>query len=71
MPASVWTENARRGHGIAARPGFGTVRVNSPLVPATEVPWGGFKGSGYGRDLSVYALDDYSHTKRVMRDHAR
>ncbi|MFF9126495.1 aldehyde dehydrogenase family protein [Streptomyces sp. NPDC014889] len=71
LSASVWTENARRSHDIAARLDFGTVWVNSHLVPAGEVPWGGFKGSGYGRDLSVYALDDYARTKHVMHNHAR
>ena len=59
LSASVWTENARRSHDIAARLDSGTVWVNA-LVLATEAPWGGFKGSGYGRDLSIYALDDYS-----------
>jgi aminobutyraldehyde dehydrogenase len=43
----------------------------SHLVLASEVPWGGFKGSGYGRDLSLYALDDYSRTKHVMHNHTR
>lgn len=45
---------------------FGTVWVNSHLVLANEAPWGGFKGSGYGRDLSIYALEDFSRTKHVM-----
>ncbi|MFE7275502.1 aldehyde dehydrogenase family protein [Streptomyces sp. NPDC057623] len=71
LSASVWTENARRSHDIAARLDFGTVWVNSHLVLAGEVPWGGFKGSGYGRDLSLYALDDYSRTKHVMHNHER
>ncbi|MGW0712074.1 aldehyde dehydrogenase family protein [Streptomyces sp. NPDC002643] len=71
LSASVWTENARRSHDIAARLDFGTVWVNSHLVLASEVPWGGFKGSGYGRDLSLYALDDYSRTKHVMHNHGR
>ncbi|MFG2939081.1 aldehyde dehydrogenase family protein [Streptomyces sp. NPDC048282] len=71
LSASVWTENARRSHGIAARLDFGTVWVNSHLVLASEVPWGGFKGSGYGRDLSIYALDDYTRTKHVMHHHGR
>lgn len=71
LSASVWTENARRSHDIAARLDFGTVWVNSHLVLAGEVPWGGFKGSGYGRDLSIYALDDYSRTKHVMHNHGR
>ncbi|MFI6370110.1 aminobutyraldehyde dehydrogenase [Streptomyces sp. NPDC050546] len=71
LSASVWTENARRAHAVAARLDFGTVWVNSHLVLASEVPWGGFKGSGYGRDLSVYALDDYTRTKHVMHNHER
>ncbi|MDW6065706.1 aminobutyraldehyde dehydrogenase [Streptomyces sp. FXJ1.4098] len=71
LSASVWTENARRSHDIAARLDFGTVWVNSHLVLASEVPWGGFKGSGYGRDLSIYALDDYARTKHVMHNHRR
>ncbi|MHA6800131.1 aldehyde dehydrogenase family protein [Bounagaea algeriensis] len=70
LAASVWTDNARRSHALAARIDAGTVWVNSHLVLATDVPWGGFKGSGYGRDLSIYALDDYSRTKHVMHNHA-
>ncbi|NMO01721.1 aminobutyraldehyde dehydrogenase [Gordonia sp. TBRC 11910] len=71
LSASVWTENARRSLDVAARVDAGTVWVNSHLVLANEVPWGGFKGSGYGRDLSIYALDDYSRTKHVMHNHGR
>ena len=71
LSASVWTNDARRSHDVAARLDAGTVWVNSHLVLANEVPWGGFKGSGYGRDLSVYALDDYSRTKHVMHYHGR
>ena len=52
---------ARRRHGVGQRP---------PRA-RNEVPWGGFKGSGYGRDLSIYALDDYSRTKHVMHNVAR
>jgi aminobutyraldehyde dehydrogenase len=71
LSASVWTNDARRSHEVAARLDAGTVWVNSHLVLANEVPWGGFKGSGYGRDLSIYALDDYSRTKHVMHFHGR
>ncbi|MFD5119844.1 aldehyde dehydrogenase family protein [Streptomyces sp. NPDC058385] len=71
LAASVWTENARRSHAVAAGLDAGTVWVNSHLVLANELPWGGFKGSGYGRDLSVYALEDYSRTKHVMHNHGR
>lgn len=71
LAASVWTENARRSHDVAARLDAGTVWVNDHLVLASEVPWGGFKGSGYGRDLSLYALDDFSRTKHVMHNLGR
>ncbi|MBM0123725.1 aminobutyraldehyde dehydrogenase [Pimelobacter simplex] len=69
LSASVWTENARRAAGLPSRLDFGTVWVNDHLAFATEMPWGGFKSSGYGRDLSAYALDDYSRTKHVMVKH--
>ncbi|WP_430296934.1 aldehyde dehydrogenase family protein [Sinomonas sp. B1-1] len=71
LAASVWTESGRRSHDVASRIDAGTVWVNAHLVLANEVPWGGFKGSGYGRDLSVYALDDYSRTKHVMHSRGR
>ncbi|MEU6131849.1 aminobutyraldehyde dehydrogenase [Saccharopolyspora sp. NPDC047091] len=71
LAASVWTENARRSHDVPARLDAGTVWVNSHLALANEVPWGGFKGSGYGRDLSLYALEDYARTKHVMHNHSR
>ncbi|WP_345150097.1 aminobutyraldehyde dehydrogenase [Arthrobacter ginkgonis] len=71
LAASVWTRNAQLSHDAAARLEAGTVWVNAHLVLATEMPWGGFKGSGYGRDLSTYALDDYSRTKHVMHNKER
>ncbi len=71
LAASVWTENARRAADLPTRLDFGTVWVNDHLAFATEMPWGGFKSSGYGRDLSAYALDDYSRTKHVMVNRSR
>lgn len=71
LAASVFTENSRRGLDVPSKLDFGTVWVNSHLVLATEAPWAGFKGSGYGRDLSLYAMDDYSRTKHVMHNHGR
>jgi aminobutyraldehyde dehydrogenase len=67
----VWTENARRRIEVPAQLDFGTVWVNAHLVLASESPWGSFKGSGYGRDLSIYAIDDYSRTKHVMHNDGR
>ncbi|WP_156761252.1 aldehyde dehydrogenase family protein [Microbacterium karelineae] len=71
LAASLFTENTRRSNDVAARLDAGTVWVNDHLVISNEMPWGGFKGSGYGRDLSAYALDDYSRTKHVMHSTAR
>lgn len=69
LAASVWTSDASRAAGVPRKLDFGTVWVNSHLILACEVPWGGFKGSGYGRDLSLYALDDFSRTKHIMTNH--
>jgi aldehyde dehydrogenase (NAD+)/aminobutyraldehyde dehydrogenase len=69
LSASVWTRDSGLSLNIPKQLDFGTVWVNAHLVLACEVPWGGFKGSGYGRDLSLYALDDYSRTKHVMINH--
>ncbi|MFB0836096.1 aminobutyraldehyde dehydrogenase [Arthrobacter halodurans] len=69
LSASVWTTDAARSMTVPRRLDFGTVWVNSHLTLACEVPWGGFKGSGYGRDLSLYALEDFSRTKHVMFNH--
>ena len=70
LAASVWTTDAKRSMEVPSLLDFGTVWVNAHLVLANEVPWGGFKGSGYGRDLSLYALEDFSRTKHVMLNHA-
>ena len=70
LSASVWTENARRSHDIAARLDSGTVWVNAHLVLATE-PLGRVQGPGYGRDLSIYALDDYSTHQTRLHNHGR
>ena len=71
LAASVFTRDAARSLEVPQRIDAGTVWVNSHLVLANEVPWGGFKGSGYGRDLSIYALQDYSRTKHVQINHGR
>lgn len=71
LSASVWTSDAARSIDLPRKIDAGTVWVNCHLVLANDVPWGGFKGSGYGRDLSVYALQDYSRTKHVQINHER
>lgn len=71
LAGSVWTTDSARSLDVPRKLDFGTIWVNCYLVLANELPWGGFKGSGYGRDLSVYALDDFSRTKHVQLKHAR
>ena len=66
LAASVWTENSGRALRLVDDLDFGTVWVNSHLTLAAEMPWGGFGASGYGRDMSTLALDDYTRTKHVM-----
>jgi acyl-CoA reductase-like NAD-dependent aldehyde dehydrogenase len=50
----------------ARRLNFGTVWINDHMPLAVEMPWGGFKESGYGKDQSVYSLEDYTQIKHVM-----
>jgi len=66
LASSVWTTN----HGVAMRVSkaldFGTVWINAHLTEVSEMPHGGFKHSGYGKDLSGYGLEDYTRIKHVM-----
>ena len=64
--ASVWTSNAARSLRLARELDFGTVWINAHLALASEAPWGGFKQSGYGKDMSTLALDSYTRIKHVM-----
>lgn len=66
LAASVWTRNGALSLRVSDALDFGTVWVNSHLTLASEMPWGGFSKSGYGREMSLLALDDYSRTKHVM-----
>jgi aminobutyraldehyde dehydrogenase len=66
LAASIWTEGGRRGMRVSDALDYGTVWVNSHLTLATEMPWVGFGMSGSGRELSTYAIDEFSRTKHVM-----
>ncbi|GCD93050.1 aldehyde dehydrogenase family protein [Embleya hyalina] len=66
LAASIWTRDAAAADALARRLDAGTVWINCHGVYATEMPHGGFKQSGYGKDLSTYALDTYTRAKHIM-----
>jgi len=66
LAASVWTGDIAKGMRVAKAIQFGTVWINDHFTLVSEMPHGGFKESGYGKDQSQYAIDDYTVVKHVM-----
>jgi aldehyde dehydrogenase (NAD+)/betaine-aldehyde dehydrogenase len=66
LMATVWTGDPARGHRLAGRIGSGTVGINMPYTTFPGIPFGGYKQSGFGRELAVETLDLYLETKSVV-----
>jgi betaine-aldehyde dehydrogenase len=68
LASSIWTSDVTRSLRWARDLKFGTVWINDHMPLTSEMPHGGFKQSGFGKDMSIYALEDYTQIKHVMAE---
>ena len=69
LASSIWTSNIDTAARMTAQMDFGCVWINTHIPLIAEMPHGGFKKSGYGKDLSMYGFEDYTRIKHVMHYH--